>query len=63
MAFPHVFRDLVIECESYSAEEALRAKLIDGVWREEEALEKVGERALELVDFGDNKENLGRIKR
>jgi len=55
IAYPSVFRNLVIECMDYSAEEALKAKLIDGVWSEQEAFEKVTDIALSLSDFGDNK--------
>ncbi len=44
-AFPDVLREMVIFSKQFSAEEALAGRLIDGIWKEEEALDKVGRKA------------------
>ena len=59
---PQVARDMILYSKEYQAEEALKLHLIDGIWKEEEALEKTHEKASDLSDFGQNKDNMRRIK-
>ena len=61
-ANPAILRNMVILAEKYSAEEGVEHKFVDGIWKEEEALELVHEKAESMADFGFNKENMKKIK-
>jgi Delta3-Delta2-enoyl-CoA isomerase len=60
--YPSVLRDMVVFAKEFSPEEALQHTLIDGIWSEGEALEKAQARAEELSEYGDNKDNMRKIK-
>jgi len=60
--YPHVLRDMIVYAKEFQSTEALEGHLIDGIWKEEEAFEKVRQRAQKISEFGANKENMCKIK-
>ena len=61
-AYASTVRDMVLYSKQFSAEMALEGKLIDGVWSEEEAVKNIHALGSEMSQYGDNKENLRKIK-
>lgn len=61
-AYANTVRDMVLYSKQFSAEMALEGKLIDGIWNEEEAVKKIHALGSEMSQYGDNKENLRKIK-
>ena len=61
-AYPNVLRDMIVLAREFEADEALAGGLIDGIWTEEEAVEKVEQKAEDMSDLGSNKANMAKIK-
>ena len=59
---PQVLRDMIIFSKEFQAEEAFQEKLIDGILKEDEALDFIYEKAEKLSDYGENKVIMGKVK-
>jgi enoyl-CoA hydratase/carnithine racemase len=55
-------RDMAVLSQQFSAERALEDKIIDGIWKEEEAVKKVHTLAQDVSHLGENKVNMKKIK-
>ena len=61
-SLPTSLRDMAILSQQFSAQRALEDKIIDGIWKEQQAVKNVHSLAQQMSHLGENKVNMKKIK-